>query len=465
MKVLKKKITGEGWNALVLNLEKKDNYPDLVNLVDKFPKKYPFFLESSSRGNENNRNSIVFHKPEIILKKNDKNDFLREFNKLWNLNKVKQGKTNYDNKHLPFCGGWFIYLGYEVAKEIETSIKIPDSPYKLPDAFAARVNSAIIFDHVEKKIILVTDSENFLNEINDMEADLASLDKFDEEKNHRGSIKIHSRGTFDEHQKQVQSCIDYIFQGEIFQANLSRLWRFKVYDSVSDIDIYKQLRNSNPSPFAGLVRFENSSIISSSPERLISITGDHIQTRPIAGTRPRGASGLIDIELTNELKNSDKEKAEHLMLVDLERNDISKICKSGTVKVDEMMTIETYAHVHHIVSNISGVKKKDIMPGDVIRSVFPGGTITGCPKVRCMQILGELEKQGRGPYTGSFGYVTHNGNMDLNILIRTILKEKNDIYFRAGGGIVADSIPMSETLETEAKANGMLKAVGSFKNE
>ena len=174
---------------------------------------------------------------------------------------------------------------------------------------------------------------------------------------------------------------------------------------------------------------------------------------------------MLDIELTKELINSDKEKAEHLMLVDLERNDISKVCEAGSVRVDEMMKIETYAHVHHIVSNISGIKKDNISPGDAIRSVFPGGTITGCPKFRCMEILGELEKQGRGPYTGSFGYVTHNGDMDLNILIRTILKEKKDLYFRAGGGIVADSIPQNETLETEAKANGMLKAVGSFKNE
>ena len=190
-----------------------------------------------------------------------------------------------------------------------------------------------------------------------------------------------------------------------------------------------------------------------------------MQTRPIAGTRPRGGSALLDIELSKELINSDKEKAEHLMLVDLERNDISKVCEPGTVKVDEMMTIESYAHVHHIVSNISGKRRDNVKPGEIIKSVFPGGTITGCPKVRCMEILGELEKQGRGPYTGSFGYITHNGDMDINILIRTILKENDDLFFRAGGGIVADSVPQNETLETEAKANGMLKAVGSFKNE
>ena len=189
-----------------------------------------------------------------------------------------------------------------------------------------------------------------------------------------------------------------------------------------------------------------------------------LETRPIAGTRPRGSSGIHDIELSKELINSDKEKAEHLMLVDLERNDISKVCEPGSVKVDEMMIIETYAHVHHIVSNIRGSKVKGLSPGNVISSVFPGGTITGCPKVRCMEILGELEKVGRGPYTGSFGYVTHSGNMDINILIRSMLLENQNLFFRAGGGIVADSIPESETLETEAKANGMLKALESFEN-
>ena len=183
-----------------------------------------------------------------------------------------------------------------------------------------------------------------------------------------------------------------------------------------------------------------------------------LETRPIAGTRPRGSSGIYDIELSKELINSDKEKAEHLMLVDLERNDISKVCKPGSVRVDEMMTIETYAHVHHIVSNISGEIKKGIFPGDVIKSVFPGGTITGCPKVRCMEILGELEKQGRGPYTGSFGYISHNGNMDINILIRTILKENDDLFFRAGGGIVADSKPIDEYNETVNKAKALFTA-------
>jgi len=461
-----KKIKGKGWNGLTFKLKRKDEL-DLLDLVTNHPDKYPFFLESSSRGNDQNRHSILFYKPKVLLKKDKTNslDFLDEFDVLWKEKQINQSEMFFKDKKIPFCGGWFVYLGYEIANEIEKKLEIPLSPFALPDAFAARVYSSIIFDHIDRRVFVTTDKEDSSKDFEDILDDLSNLECKKSKKRSNGSIKIYFKGSSEEHQNQVRACIKYIYQGEIFQANLSRLWRFKIKNNLSDVEIYRQLRKKNPSPFSGIVKYEDSSIISSSPERLISIDGDHLQTRPIAGTRPRGASGLLDIELSKELINSDKEKAEHLMLVDLERNDISRVCNPGTVKVDEMMTIETYAHVHHIVSNISGKKKKDIMPGDVIKSVFPGGTITGCPKVRCMQILGELEKQGRGPYTGSFGYINHNGDMDINILIRTILKEKCDLFFRAGGGIVADSIPQSETLETEAKANGMLKAIGSFKNE
>ena len=246
---------------------------------------------------------------------------------------------------------------------------------------------------------------------------------------------------------------------------MSRLWEFKVHGKNIDSEIYRELKKTNPSPFAGMVFFNNSSIISSSPERLVSIKDSILETRPIAGTRPRGGSGILDVELSRELISSEKERAEHLMLVDLERNDISRVCKFGTVKVDEMMVIESYSHVHHIVSNIKGVIRNNIKPGDIISAVFPGGTITGCPKVRCIEILGELEKIGRGPYTGSFGYVNHNSNLDFNILIRSMLMEEGKIFIRAGGGIVADSIPEKETLETEAKVNAMLEALQNLRSK
>ena len=462
MKFLGSIVEGDGWIGKIYKLDRVKF--DLSSLQSIDLNKYPYLLESSSRGNKKNRYSILFFKPTVFLQKNkeDKNNFLDEFDKIWRKEKIEQNEFYFNNKKIPFCGGWFVYLGYELAQEIEPRLSIPKSPFKLPTAFASRVNTAIIYDHVDNEIFITSDDkESFYELMKDIENDLSKILSYS--KKLSGTIKILTKGSEHEHQEQVRKCIDYIFQGEIFQANLSRLWKFEIDKKISEIEIYRQLRSKNPSPFAGLINYKDSNIICSSPERLVSVNGDYLETRPIAGTRPRGSSGIQDIELSNELINSDKEKAEHLMLVDLERNDISKVCKPGSVKVNEMMTIESYAHVHHIVSNICGIKIDNITPGEIIRSLFPGGTITGCPKVRCMEILGELEKEGRGPYTGSLGYVTHCGNMDLNILIRSMLKEKEFLYFRAGGGIVADSIPENETVETEAKANGMLKALGSFR--
>ena len=452
---------GDGWACKVYENKLYQGF-DLLSLQSLDIKKYPYLLESSSRGNLNNRFSILFYKPEFSIEKTTKN-FLSKFDEYWLKEKIDQTELVLKDKKLPFFGGWFVYFGYELSKEIEPKLNIPDSPFELPTAFASRVKTAIIYDHIDDQIFLVSeDKEKFKKICEDVETDFHQMNKV--KNNFFGSIELLNKGSDEEHQRQVKKCIKYIFQGEIFQANLSRLWNYRVDKGIGATDIYSQLRLKNPSPFSGLVNYKNSFIISSSPERLVSVNENFLETRPIAGTRPRGSSGLHDIELSNELINSDKEKAEHLMLVDLERNDISKVCEPGSVKVNEMMTIESYAHVHHIVSNVCGQKIRNISPGKIISSVFPGGTITGCPKVRCMEILGELEKIGRGPYTGSFGYITHSGNMDVNILIRSMLLENNNLFFRAGGGIVADSAPEAETLETEAKANGMLNALKFFNN-
>ena len=452
---------GDGWACKVYENKLNQGF-DLLSLQSLDIKKYPYLLESSSRGNVNNRFSILFYRPEFSIEKTTKN-FLSKFDEYWLKEKIDQSELVLKDKKLPFFGGWFVYFGYELSKEIEPKLNIPDSPFELPTAFASRVKTAIIYDHIDDQIFLVSeDKEKFKKICEDVETDFHQMNKV--KNNFFGSIELLNKGSDEEHQRQVKKCIEYIFQGEIFQANLSRLWNYRVDKGIGATDIYRQLRLKNPSPFSGLVNYKNSFIISSSPERLVSVNENFLETRPIAGTRPRGSSGLHDIELSNELINSDKEKAEHLMLVDLERNDISKVCEPGSVKVNEMMTIESYAHVHHIVSNVCGQKIRNISPGKIISSVFPGGTITGCPKVRCMEILGELEKIGRGPYTGSFGYITHSGNMDVNILIRSMLLENNNLFFRAGGGIVADSAPEAETLETEAKANGMLNALKFFNN-
>jgi anthranilate synthase component 1 len=213
------------------------------------------------------------------------------------------------------------------------------------------------------------------------------------------------------------------------------------------------------------MRWGEDFLLSSSPERLVQVHGRTVQTRPIAGTRPRGLDDAQDRALSDELIGNLKERAEHVMLIDLERNDLGRVCRAGTVEVNELMVVETFAHVHHIVSNVRGELRAGASPVDAVKAVFPGGTITGCPKVRCMEIIAELEGEGRGFYTGSMGYLGRDGRMDLNILIRSMLVHGAEFRFRTGAGIVADSVPEQEVKETADKARGMLLAVESHGKE
>jgi anthranilate synthase component 1 len=227
---------------------------------------------------------------------------------------------------------------------------------------------------------------------------------------------------------------------------------------VSATQIYRSLKSANPAPFAALAQFDEFSIISSSPERLFSVTDNIVQTRPIAGTHPRG-EGDEDELLKIRLINHPKEQAEHVMLLDLERNDMGRVCKYGSIHVNETMALETYPFVHHIVSNIKGELKEGVTIKNLVRALFPGGTITGCPKVRCMEIIAELEQMPRGAYTGSIGYISNDGKIDFNILIRSFVKEGKRLTFRAGAGIVHDSIPGRELDETKHKAEGLIRAL------
>ncbi|HET7844009.1 MAG TPA: chorismate-binding protein, partial [Xanthomonadales bacterium] len=255
---------------------------------------------------------------------------------------------------------------------------------------------------------------------------------------------------------------EYLRAGDVFQVNLSRGWRAELPARTAPASVYAALRAANPAPFAGLLQQPGWAVLSSSPERLVSVAGSDVQTRPIAGTRPR-LVGHDDASNIRELVAHPKERAEHVMLIDLERNDLGRVCVPGTVRVDELMTVESYAHVHHIVSNVRGTLRADATPVDVLRAVFPGGTITGCPKVRCMEIIAELERTGRGPYTGALGYLNRDGDMDMNILIRTLWLDGDVARLRAGSGIVADSHAPRELDETRAKARGLLRALaGEF---
>jgi anthranilate/para-aminobenzoate synthase component I len=262
-----------------------------------------------------------------------------------------------------------------------------------------------------------------------------------------------------EYEAAVERTRDYVFAGDIFQANLSQ--RLDLCYSLPSLHLYDTLRAVNPSPFAGYLHLGDYELISSSPERLVSLgTDGWAETRPIAGTRPRGAHRPEDDALTNELNLDPKERAEHIMLVDLERNDLGKVCTYGTVRVSELMVNEYYSHVIHIASNVRGRLHPTRDAIDLARAMFPGGTITGCPKVRCMEIVDELETVRRGPYTGSFGWIAAQA-LDLNIVIRTLVRLGDRLFLQAGGGIVADSVPAREYRETLHKAEGMLRAVSA----
>lgn len=250
---------------------------------------------------------------------------------------------------------------------------------------------------------------------------------------------------------------EHIAAGDIYQANLSH--RLEADFDGNGWGLFERLDKINPSPFAGFMDLDGLQLISCSPERLVKVEGRRIQTRPIAGTFPRGKTVSEDRELAHGLLLHPKERAEHIMLVDLERNDIGRVSRYGTVKVDEFMTVESYSHVHHIVSNVSGELEDGVDQTDVLKAIFPGGTITGCPKIRCMQIIDELEPVRRNIYTGSMGWIGYNGDMELNIIIRTVLSTGGKLYLHAGAGIVADSVPEREYDETLYKAGASMEAL------
>ena len=361
-------------------------------------------------------------------------------------------------KPLPFLGGWFVYLGYEVAAEIESHLHLPtaETPYS---AFALRVENIIVHE-------LATDTVFAISETGDAEA-LARLiaDLREADRHPFVPTSLPALASLEEEPAElflarVRAVKEHIAAGDIYQANLSRRWRLRLSNRAEVAHVYAALRSANPAPFAASVQLNGMSLLSSSPERLMRIQNGDISTRPIAGTRARQGTAEQDRHDTAELVAHPKERAEHIMLIDLERNDLGRVCEAGSVAVDEYMVTESYAHVHHIVSNVRGRLRADRSPVDALRALFPGGTITGCPKVRCMQIIAELEGEGRGAYTGSLGWLGTDGDADFNILIRTLTLRDDLIELRAGAGIVADSVPERELEETRAKARGMLRAFG-----
>lgn len=437
---------------------------DLADLHQLNPARYPFLLESVSRGPAHARFSILFACPQQRLISSSRgvvdesgchvaDDFLSCLDHAWQTSRV----VSCCNEDLPFTGGWFVYLGYELANEIEPTLKLASSD--LPLAEAVRIPCAVVIDHAKGVTTLMAEQE-FAHNLTDIQADCDKVAGRVYDTPHRNLLASLEEEAGDDYLHAVERIKRYIIDGDVFQVNLSRAWHGELRDDADAVMVYRQLRNKNPAPFAGLAQLSQACIVSSSPERLVRARAGMVDTRPIAGTRPRGSGGQQDRDYGHELLAHPKERAEHIMLIDLERNDLGRVCLSGTVEVNELMVLESYAHVHHIVSNVRGQLRPEVTPGQVIRAVFPGGTITGCPKVRCMEIIAELEQVPRGIYTGSMGYLNRTGDMDLNILIRSVCLRGKQLTLRTGAGIVADSIAVNELEETRAKAKGLMLGLG-----
>jgi len=425
------------------------------------PRQWPYLLESAAEGPlagyslllRATGETLVLERSGLLHGTGSSPHFLDRLQQWY----LAESEPDPPPSPLPFLGGWFVYLGYELAEEVEPVLQLPPAPPGLPVALAARCDGALIVSHDEPaRAWLVAENATTLDA---MRTELAGIGPLPAVK-----AAALSRLIPDPPERFVQSVErihEYLLAGDVFQVNLSRAWRGRFTEPPDPLAVYRNLRRANPAPFAGLVRWGDVALLSSSPERLVETRGRQVQTRPIAGTHPRGGDAESDRALSRDMLASPKERAEHIMLIDLERNDLGRVCEAGSVTVDELMVVETYAHVHHIVSNVRGRLRRGVTPVDAMRAVFPGGTITGCPKVRCMQIIAELEGEGRGFYTGSMGYLDRFGNMDLNILIRSMQIDGADLVFRTGAGIVVDSDPLREVRETEAKARGLLRALGA----
>ncbi len=378
-----------------------------------------------------------------------------------------------------FWGGWIGYLGYEAGQFLDPSPSTENKNSSYPDLYFMQVDRLWVYDHKTSVLKFIAAPETVdqadllydhcVNEIKQEwkkaeEYFLTAVDKWGNSGNQESGLTspLKSNLTKDEYMAMVDKVKLYISEGDIYQANVSQ--KFQAKWKGNPFILFKKLRKINPAPFSGYLRFNGLSIVSSSPERLIRLEDDFIETRPIAGTRPRGKSPEQDGALSKELLLNEKERAEHLMLIDLERNDLGRICEFGSVNVSDLMLIEKYSHVSHIVSNVEGKLKKDVSIFEILKAVFPGGTITGCPKIRCREIIGELEPCSRGAYSGALGYIGFSPYIDLNIIIRTIVFHKSEISFHVGAGIVADSNPRKEYQETLDKAEALLEVLNQEGN-
>ncbi len=440
---------------------------------------YPFLLESVEGGEQVARYSFLGRNPYQVLEYDGEQVQLTKGGETEVLNQqyfeaLKSLTTRHHEPKLPdlprLSGGAVGFSSYDTVREVENLINVPEEDIDLPEAVWAFYDEIFAFDHVKQQIIIIktvfTDEDNESSAgdlFRQAEQRLDELEKLVYEPVHTtDSFKIQpdqitsnmSQQVFED---SVEKAKKYIYEGDIFQVVLSQ--RFETGFSGDRFMLYRALRMVNPSPYLFYLEFGDFALVGSSPEVLVRVQDGTAQLLPIAGTRPRGKTPEEDLELEEDLKNDPKEIAEHIMLVDLGRNDLSRVCKAGTVKPVRKQVIERYSHVMHIVSDVKGELADNQTSVDALMQCFPAGTVSGAPKIRAMEIIDELEPTKRGPYAGAVGYFDFSGNMDTCIVIRTMVITNNKVYIQAGAGIVADSDPHKEYIETKNKAGALVEAL------
>ncbi len=440
---------------------------------------YPFFLDSAFGHNTLGRFSFLGCDPFLVFK-SKRNDITLE----WNDGRKDSFKSNpfyalkdifneynvLDSvKDVPFTSGGVGYFAYDMKDFIEDLPDKARDDLGLPDCVMGFYDVVLMYDNLKRNLYIASSGLPHKEPLKNNRKAIARLKEFKNrisvfdylyERGKSGFTPFPLRSNFSKtsYMDAIAKAKHYIKKGDIYQVNLSQ--RFETRLNMEPWELYLRLRDASPAPFASYLDFGDVAILSSSPERFLLKRGPYIETRPIKGTRPRGEDHFEDILLEKELLASQKDRAEHIMIVDLERNDLGRICEYGSVSLAESMTLEKYSNVFHLVSTVSGCLKKDIDPIDCLLATFPGGSITGVPKIRAMEIIEELEPVKRSAYTGAIGYISFDGNMDTSIVIRTFVVKDRRVYFNVGGGIVADSIPEKEYLETLDKAKGLMLSLG-----
>jgi len=447
--------------------------PDSSVLFDKFADEpWSVFLDSNQPEAIHGRYDIISSRPKVyITSKNNKNNIdswsdslsvpgdpisiLKEY--------LQVNKSKNQGLKLPFMGGAIGYFSYDLGRSLEKLPTIAEDDLSLPDMKVGIYSWAIIVDHNKKKSVLFGDKKELRmqRDWNDLLSYVVDKTPLKKRQGFKVLSDITSNMSEETYAQAFAKIKSYIREGDCYQVNLAQ--RFNALIQGDPWQAYCMLRTINPSPFSAYLNYKDFQILSNSPERFLSVKDNVVQTKPIKGTRPRSKNNHEDNALLQELINSKKDQAENVMIVDLLRNDISKNCALGSVKVPKLFDIESYPNVHHMVSTITGKLRENRSALDLLRGSFPGGSITGAPKLRSMEIIEELEPHRRGIYCGGIGYISSDGNMDTNIAIRTILHKDQKMYFYAGGGIVYDSEVSAEYQETFDKAAAMMQVLDQGK--